>query len=89
MQADQHALPYPDIQAEIARSQDSIRLLTDAHPRAAKTSLRADGITTLELGDDARRAVATIRYHRDRIQRLQALLDQIDHTGARAAKGVA
>lgn len=89
MQADQNTLPYADIQAEMARSQDSIRLLTDAHPRAAKASLMAEGITPLQLGDDARRAVATIRYHRDRIQRLQAWLDQIDHYAARGAKGVA
>ena len=79
------AMTKAEVQAEIDRCQDACRRLIIAHPRAERIIEMADGITPLDLTDDCRRAVATIRYHQARIAELEEQLELIDATAAAAA----
>jgi len=74
-----------ELTAEINRSRDSIQRLTHAHPRAERIAQMANGIKPLDVSDDCRRAVATIRYHQARIAELQEQLERMDTTAAAAA----
>jgi len=74
-----------DLTAEINRSRDSIQRLIHAHPRAERIAQMDNGISPLEMTDDCRRAVATIRYHQARIAELEEQLELIDATAAAAA----
>lgn len=74
-----------EIIADIEHRRQSIRLLSNRHPRAARALTMAEGIEPIGLGDDARRAIKTIREQQQTIAEQEAILNQI-RTGKLAAK---
>lgn len=79
------ALTIAEARTEIERSQESCRRLRQAHPRAERLAEIADGITPLEVSDDCRRAVTTIRYHMARIEQLEEQVRLLNQAAASAA----
>lgn len=70
---------------DIQHRVESIRRLCTQHPRAARALEMANGIAPLGLTADASRALATMRWQKAEIERLENIIEEIETAAAKAA----